>query len=144
MTGIALYGATEHNARDFPGVYKGNLCGVRTTQGAGAGGLVVTPVCVPGGVYEDSFVSPVSGGLRAVAHLRTTLTGTTALLTILVDDTPIGAMDLLTLEADMPFPIPMDATALVQGQSVITVRVACTPDVDPGAGLELTLNAPGA
>jgi len=144
MSGFALYGATEHNARDFPGVYLGNVCGVRFTQEVGAGGLVLNPVCVPGSVYEDSFVSPVSGGLKAVAHLRTTLSGSSALLTILVDDTPVGALDLLTLESDMPFPIPIGAKALAQGQSVITVRVACTPDVDPGAGLELTLIAPGA
>jgi len=144
MAGIALYGATEHNTRNFPGVYLGNLCGVRTTQEAGAGGFIVTPAYVPGSVFEDTFVSPVSGVLAVLAHLRTTFTGTTALLTVLVDDTPVGALDLLALEADTPTPVPVDATVLTRGKSVIKVRVACTPDVRDGAGLELTLSAPGA
>ncbi len=144
MAGIALYGATEHNARNFPGVYQDNLCGVRSTQEAGGSGFVVTPAYVPGSVFEHTFVSPVSGVLAASAHLRATFTGTTALLTVLVDDTPVGALDLLALEADTPTPVPVDATVLVRGQSVIKVRVACTPDVRDGAGLELTLSAPGA
>jgi len=144
MAGIALYGATEHNTRNFPGVYLGNLCGVRTTQEAGAGGFVVPPAYVPGAVFEDTFVSPVSGVLTALAHLRATFTGTTAMLTILVDGTPIGALDLLALEADTPTPVPVDATLLVRGQSVVKVRVACSADVRDGAGLELTLSAPGA
>jgi len=144
MTGIALYGATEHNSRKFPGVYQGNLCGVRTTQEAGGGGFVVSPAYVPGAVFEDTFVSPVSGPLTALAHLRRTFTGTTAVLSILVDDVPVGALDLLVLEADTPTSVPVDPTFLTRGQSVIKVRVACSPDVQDGAGLELTLSAPGA
>jgi len=105
---------------------------------------VWTPAYVPGAVFEDAFVSPVSGVLAASAHLRATFTGATALLTVLVDDTPVGALDLLALEADIPTPVPVDATLLTQGQSVIKVRVACSADVRDGAGLELTLSAPGA
>ena len=144
MTGIALYGATEHNASKFPGVYLGNICGVRKTQGAGGGGFVVSPAYVPGAVFEDTFVSPVAGVLTGQAHLRTPFTGTTAELTVLVDDIPAGALDLLALEADTPTPLPLVGTALRRGQSVIKVRVACSSDVQDGAGLELTLSSAGA
>ena len=144
MTGIALYGATEHNTRIFPGVYLGNICGVRTTQEAGGGGFVVTPAYVPGAVYEDAFVSPVSGVLNAQAHLRATFTGANAVLTVLVDDHPVGSLDLLAIEADTPTPVPLTPTFLARGQSVLKFRVACSPDVRDGAGLELTLSAPGA
>ena len=42
----------------------------------------MTPAYVPGSVFEDTFVSPVSGVLAVLAHQRTTFTGTTALLTV--------------------------------------------------------------
>ena len=144
MSGIALYGATEHNTRSFPGVYLGNLCGVSTTQQAGGGGFVVSPAFVPGAVFEDTFVSPVSGVLTGQVHLRTPFSGTNAVLTVLVDDVPVGAQDLLALEADTPNPVPLAPAFLMRGQSVIKVRVACSPDMQDGAGLQLTLSAPGA
>ena len=144
MSGIALYGATEHNTRKFPGVYLGNVCGVRTTQEAGGGGFVVSPAYVPGAVFEDTFVSPLSGVLAGQVHLRAPFSGTTAVLTVLVDDIPAGELDLLALAPDTPAPLPLVGTALTQGQSVIKVRVACSPDVRAAAGLELTLSSAGA
>ena len=144
MTGIALYGAAEHNAADLPGVYRGNLCGLRTTQATGAGGQVVRPLCIPGTAYEQAFVSPVNGPLQVTAHIRQPVSGSAAALVVLIDSAEAGVLDLLTLEADTPTPVPLGPATVKQGETVITVRTACAGDVVPGKDLELTITSQGA
>jgi len=140
MTGIALYGATEHDFRDFPNVYLGNVCGLRSSIeiGGGGGGLVVRPVCIPGAGYHESFLAPGSGGFVGYALVGQAITGEAATLVIELDGQEIGTLDLTTL-------VPGEATALalvgaesVLGESVVTVRTACSADVDPGADLSVT------
>ena len=144
MTGFVLYGATERNARDLPGMYLGNVCGLRTTQSTGAGGQVVRPLCIPGSAYEQSFVAPSSGPLQVTAHIGQAVSGSAALLVVLIDGEEVGVLDLLALEADTPTPVPLGASMVLQGQTVITVRTACAADVLPGKDLELTTFSSGA
>ena len=144
MTGIALYGAAEHNAADLPGVYRGNLCGLRTTQSTGAGGQVVRPLCIPGSAYEQSFVAPVGGSLQIVAHIRQPVAGSAAALVVLIGSAEAGVLNLLTLEADTPTPIAMGGATVKKDETVITVRTACAADVIPGKDLELTITSQGA
>jgi len=145
MAGTAVLGATERDARDFPHVYPGNLCGLRSTdtvviEGA-AGGLVVHPLCLVGEAYEDGFVSPLSGEAWARVMVGEALSGTTAVLTVEIDGVPVGDLDLLTLSPDTPAEMDLESATVIAGESVITVRTECSDDVSPGAGLALTLGA---
>ncbi len=143
MAGSAVMGATEHDARDFDGVYLGNLCGLRDGESKGGGGQVVHPVCIPGGAYEDRFVSPLSGELLAMVLIREGVTGTSATLTVEVDGAAVGELDLLALAPDTPLEMDLGGAAVEGGASVITVRTECSDDVSPGAGLALTFGDGG-
>jgi len=143
MSGIAVMGASEHDVRDFPGVYTGNLCGLRSSISAGGSGLVVNPICIPGATYEDIFVSPLTGEFVSRIFIRETISGTSAVLYVEVDGVPVGQLDLLTLEADTPTEIDFGGATVEGGESLITVRIECSDDVSPGAGLTLTLGGIG-
>jgi len=143
MAGYAVMGATEHDVRDLPGVYLGNVCGLRSSISAGGGGLVVRPLCIPGQVYEEAFVSPLSGQLLSRVLIRETVSGSSAVLRVEVDGRPVGELDLLTLEADTPAEIDFGGAVVEGGDSVITVRTECSGDVSPGAGLMLTFGGVG-
>ena len=144
MTGIALYGATEINAADLPHVYRGNLCGLRSTQATGAGGHVERPLCIPGTTFDQTFVAPMGGPLQVTAHIRQPVAGSAAALVVLIDSAEAGELDLLTLEANTPTPLPLGGGSVVKGETVITVRTACAGDVVPGKDLELTFTSQGA
>jgi len=143
MSGIAVMGATEHDVRDFPGVYTGNLCGLRSSGSASGGGLVRNPICIPGATYEDIFVSPLSGELLSRVFIRETVSGTSAVLYVEVDGVSAGELDLLTLEAETPTEIDFGGATVEGGESLITVRTECSDDVSPGAGLALTFGGIG-
>jgi len=145
MAGTAVLGATERDARDFPHVYPGNLCGLRATDTVviegGSGGMVVHPLCLVGETYEDGFVAPLTGELWARVMVGEVLSGTTAVLAVEIDGSPVGELDLLSLSADTPTEMGLESATVIAGESVITVRTECSDDVSPGAGLALTLGA---
>ncbi len=138
MTGIALYGATEHDFRDFPNVYLGNVCGLRSSiQLGGGGGLVVRPVCIPGSTYRESFLAPGSGEFIGYALVGEAITGSEAKLYVEVDGEEIGSLDLTTLVPGTPTELVLDGAVAELGETVITVRTECSEDVVPGADLSV-------
>ena len=138
MAGIALYGATEHDFRDFPNVYLGNVCGLRSSiQLGGGGGLVVRPVCIPGGEYHESFLAPGSGAFVGYALVGQAITGSEVKLAVEVDGEEIGSLDLTTLVPGTPTELVLDGAEVQLGESVITVRTTCSADADPGADLSV-------
>lgn len=138
MAGSALYGATGHDVRDFPGMYLGNVCGLRTAlQIGGGGGLVVRPVCIPGSVFDEAFLAPGSGEFVAWALVRAPITGTSAVLFVEIDGRVLGTLDLTTLVPGMPTELTLENASAELGETVITVRTECSGDVDPGADLSV-------
>ena len=138
MTGIALYGATEHDFRDFPNVYLGNICGLRSSIGSGGGGgLVVRPVCIPGAEYHESFLAPGSGEFVGYALVGQAITGAEAKLTVEVDGQEVGTLDLTSLVPGVPTELVLEDAEAELGETVVTVRTTCAADVDPGADLSV-------
>ncbi len=138
MTGIALYGATEHDFRDFPNVYLGNICGLRSSiQLGGGGGLVVRPVCIPGSAYAEAFLAPGSGEFVGYALVGEAITGTSATLFIEIDGRVLGTLDLTALVPGEPTELVLDGAEVELGESIVTVRTTCAADVDPGADLSV-------
>ena len=138
MAGNALYGATGHDVRDFPGMYLGNVCGLRTAlQIGGGGGLVMRPVCIPGSAYDEAFLAPGSGEFVAWALVQEAITGTSATLFIEIGGRVLGTLDLTTLVPGVPTELVLDEAKAELGETVITVRTECSGDVDPGADLSV-------
>ena len=139
MAGIALYGVTEHDFRDFPNVYLGNVCGLRSgiEIGGGGGGLVVRPVCIPGAGYQESFLAPGSGEFVGYALVGKAITGEAAVLIVELDGEEIGTLDLTTLVPGEPTELVLEGAEARLGESIVTVRTACSADVNPGADLSV-------
>ena len=138
MTGIALYGAAERDFRDLPGVYLGNVCGLRSSiELGGGGGLVVRPVCIPGAAYHESFLAPGSGEFVGYALVGRVITGMAAELIVEADGRVIGTHDLTALVPGVPAELVLEGAEARLGETVITVRTACSDDVVPGADLSV-------